>query len=202
MGSRRDECGLCVTQCLSGVTVGDAKAERLQSFLLHLEARNVSMFENLLNLLASVIYYLLFRQKRRTTGPLINIQNSFQNYKYSKFYLNPKPYVPWGSEQAATEEALRFRELWPAWESEGHCKVVTATRSSFQDMFDEDDTLAYEPATTAAIILTGGNAAAEQAARQVSRASVLHATWAMVLYFMPHDPICPIRVNGTCWSAS
>jgi hypothetical protein len=36
-------------------------------------------------------------------------------------------------------------------------------------MFDDDDTLAYEPATTAAVILTGGDAEAEAAALAVRR---------------------------------
>ena len=34
-------------------------------------------------------------------------------------------------------------------------------------MFDDDDTLAYEPATTAAVILTGGDDEAETAALEV-----------------------------------
>lgn len=36
------------------------------------------------------------------------------------------------------------------------------------DMFDDDDTLAYEPALTAAIILTGDDEEAEKAALEVS----------------------------------
>ena len=46
--------------------------------------------------------------------------------------------------------------------------MVTSTRDSFQDMFDDDNTLAYEPASTAAIILTGGDEEAEAAALAVS----------------------------------
>eukprot|EP00884_Botryococcus_braunii_P014682 jgi/Botrbrau1/23214/Bobra.0041s0058.1 len=69
--------------------------------------------------------------------------------------------------RAPTEEALCFKELFPEWEGKQHCQVKTATRSSFQDMFDDDDTLAYEPSSTAAIILTGGDAEAEKAARKV-----------------------------------
>lgn len=45
--------------------------------------------------------------------------------------------------------------------------MVTSTRESFQEMFDYDDTLAYEPITTAAVILTAGDEEAEKAARLV-----------------------------------
>lgn len=37
------------------------------------------------------------------------------------------------------------------------------------DMFDDDDTLVYEPAQTAAIILTGDDEDAEKAALEVRR---------------------------------
>ena len=40
-------------------------------------------------------------------------------------------------------------------------------------MFDDDNTLAYEPSQTAAIILTGGDEEAEKAAREVWQASCL-----------------------------
>jgi len=46
-------------------------------------------------------------------------------------------------------------------------RVVTATRDAFIDMFDADDLLEYEPATTAAVILVGGDEDAEKAARLV-----------------------------------
>ena len=36
------------------------------------------------------------------------------------------------------------------------------------EMFDDDDTLVYEPAQTAAIILTGGDAEDEKAALEVT----------------------------------
>ena len=81
-----------------------------------------------------------------------------------------------GGEQAPTENAICFKELFSVWEQQYACKVITAMRDSFQDMFDDDATLEYEPATTAAIILTGGDAEAEKAALKVSSAS-----WMMVL---------------------
>lgn len=45
--------------------------------------------------------------------------------------------------------------------------MISATRDSFQDMFDDDLTLEYEPVQTAAIILTGGDEEAEKAALEV-----------------------------------
>jgi hypothetical protein len=47
-------------------------------------------------------------------------------------------------------------------------RVVTTTRG-FADAFDGDDDLVFDPDETAAIVLTGGDAAAEAAARRVCR---------------------------------
>ena len=69
--------------------------------------------------------------------------------------------------QAPNQDALCFRDELDEWAERYHCRVVTSTRDSFQDMFDDDDTLAYEPASTAAVILTGGDAEAEAAALAV-----------------------------------
>lgn len=69
--------------------------------------------------------------------------------------------------QAPNQDALCFRDELEEWGERYHCRVVTSTRDSFQDMFDDDDTLAYEPASTAAVILTGGDAEAEAAALAV-----------------------------------
>ena len=49
--------------------------------------------------------------------------------------------------------------------------MITATRDTFQDMFDDDDNLEYEPSQTAAIILTGGDEEAEKAALEARLAS-------------------------------
>ena len=46
--------------------------------------------------------------------------------------------------------------------------MVTSTRESFTEMFDNDDTLEYEPAATVAIMLTGQDEEAEEAALEVS----------------------------------
>ena len=69
--------------------------------------------------------------------------------------------------QAPNQDALCFRDEFEEWETKYACKVVTSTRDTFQGMFDDDDTLAYEPASTAAIILTGGDEEAEAAALAV-----------------------------------
>ena len=69
--------------------------------------------------------------------------------------------------QAPNQEALCYKDRYDEWEQELSCKVITSTRDSFQDMFDDDNTLAYEPESTAAIILTGGDEEAEAAALEV-----------------------------------
>lgn len=43
--------------------------------------------------------------------------------------------------QARTQAALTYAEEYEAWEEATGVKVVTATRDSFADMFDDDDTL-------------------------------------------------------------
>ncbi len=53
--------------------------------------------------------------------------------------------------------------------------MITATRDSFQDMFDDDMTLEYEPSQTAAIILVGGDEEAEKAALEVRPSAFLRA---------------------------
>ena len=55
-------------------------------------------------------------------------------------------------------------------------QVITATRDSFQDMFDDDMTLEYEPSQTAAIILVGGDEDAEKAALEVRPAVLAPCT--------------------------
>ena len=69
--------------------------------------------------------------------------------------------------QAPNQEALCYKDRFEEWEQQYACKVITSTRDSFQDMFDDDNTLAYEPESTAAIILTGGDEESEAAALEV-----------------------------------
>lgn len=46
-------------------------------------------------------------------------------------------------------------------------QVLTATREQFIDIFDGDDTLEYEPASTGAVIITAGDEGAEKGAMVV-----------------------------------
>ncbi len=62
---------------------------------------------------------------------------------------------------------MGFQNRYGEWEERHCCKVITSTRGTFMDMFDDDDTLMYEPAQTAAIILTGDDEEAEKAALEV-----------------------------------
>jgi len=70
--------------------------------------------------------------------------------------------------QAPNQDALLFKDRYESWETEHNCKVTTGTRETFMDLFDDDDTLEYEPATTAALIFTGGDEEAEKEALEVS----------------------------------
>jgi hypothetical protein len=69
--------------------------------------------------------------------------------------------------RAPNEASLAYKDEFERWQSELGVRVKTATRDTFIDMFDDDDELEYEPATTAAIILTGGDEEAEKAALMV-----------------------------------
>ena len=69
--------------------------------------------------------------------------------------------------QAPNQDALLFKDRYETWEKEYNCKVATGTRETFMDLFDDDDTLEYEPATTAALIFTGGDEDAEKEALEV-----------------------------------
>jgi hypothetical protein len=69
--------------------------------------------------------------------------------------------------QAQNEASLAYKDEFERWQSELGVRVKVATRDTFIDMFDDDDQLEYEPATTAAIILTGGDEDAEKAALMV-----------------------------------
>jgi hypothetical protein len=69
--------------------------------------------------------------------------------------------------QAQNDASLAYKDEFERWQSELGVRVKVATRDTFIDMFDDDDELEYEPATTAAIILTGGDEDAEKAALMV-----------------------------------
>ena len=74
--------------------------------------------------------------------------------------------------QAPNQEALCYKDRYEEWEQKYCCKVITSTRDTFQDMFDDDNTLAYEPESTAAVILCGSDEEAEAAAFQVRKFSL------------------------------
>lgn len=57
--------------------------------------------------------------------------------------------------QAPNQASLCYRDELDTWEEKYGIKVITSTRGTFQDLFDDDDTLMYEPESTAALILTG-----------------------------------------------
>ncbi|KAF5842721.1 hypothetical protein DUNSADRAFT_5488 [Dunaliella salina] len=72
------------------------------------------------------------------------------------------------------EASACYRDLYPKWSAlaaEPHgCDLdVVQTRQSFGRAFDDDDTLAYSPEYTAAIILTGGDPEEEAEAREVCK---------------------------------
>jgi hypothetical protein len=69
--------------------------------------------------------------------------------------------------QAPNQDALLFKDLHDSWETKHNCKVTTGTRETFMDLFDDDNTLEYEPASTAALIFTGGDEEAEKEALEV-----------------------------------
>ena len=76
--------------------------------------------------------------------------------------------------QVPNEASACYRDLYPKWAelaADPHsCKLeVVQTRNSFGRAFDDDDTLAYSPEYTAAIILTGGDPEEEAEAREVCR---------------------------------
>ncbi len=57
--------------------------------------------------------------------------------------------------QAPNQASLCYRDELDTWEEQYGVKVVTSTRGTFQDLFDDDDTLMYEPESTAALVFTG-----------------------------------------------
>jgi NAD(P)H-flavin reductase len=66
--------------------------------------------------------------------------------------------------RAPNEAALCYKERYEEWGRRYNVRVITSTRDSFSDMFDDDETLMYEPDSTAAVLLCGGDEEAEAAA--------------------------------------
>ena len=75
--------------------------------------------------------------------------------------------------QAPNQDALCYKDLYETWEEEHFCKVITGTRETFTELFDDDETLSYEPSSTAALIFTGGDEEAEKAALEVGLISAI-----------------------------
>lgn len=71
--------------------------------------------------------------------------------------------------RAPNRDSLCFKDCYEDWETRHNCKVVYGTRDSFMELFDNDDSLMYEPETTAALVLTGGDEEAEAAALEVCK---------------------------------
>ena len=69
--------------------------------------------------------------------------------------------------QAPNAASLLYTDEYEQWEQSFNLKVFTGTRDTFMDLFDDDETLTYEPETTAAIVLTDGDEEAEKAALEV-----------------------------------
>lgn len=57
--------------------------------------------------------------------------------------------------KAPNKASMCFKDEFDSWESQYGVKIFTSTRDTFQEMFDDDDTLVYEPEGTSAILLTG-----------------------------------------------
>lgn len=71
--------------------------------------------------------------------------------------------------RAPNEALLLYRELFGEWQEKYSVQVITSTRDTFTDMFDNDDTLMYDPATTAAVVVTGMEEEAEEAALEACK---------------------------------
>ena len=57
--------------------------------------------------------------------------------------------------KAPNKASMVYQDEFDEFEGKYGVKVITSTRDTFQEMFDDDSTLVYEPKATAAIILTG-----------------------------------------------
>jgi len=57
--------------------------------------------------------------------------------------------------KAPNKASMCFKDEFDSWENQYGVRVFTSTRDTFQEMFDDDDTLVYEPEGTCAILLTG-----------------------------------------------
>lgn len=77
--------------------------------------------------------------------------------------------------KAQNKASMLYQDEFDEFEEEFGVKVFTSTRDTFQEMFDDDYTLVYEPEATAAIILTGRepNEAEEEALEACKAAEII-----------------------------
>eukprot|EP00878_Enallax_costatus_P008856 GHUV01009258.1.p1 GENE.GHUV01009258.1~~GHUV01009258.1.p1 ORF type:complete len:342 (+),score=68.56 GHUV01009258.1:752-1777(+) len=92
---------------------------------------------------------------------------------------------------APNRTSLCLTDKFEAWE-EQYGVLVVPTTSGFMDAWDGDDTLVYDPETTAAFILTGGDEEAEAAALEVCKEAEITT---IVLDTKPAAP--PVYLEGT-----
>jgi len=76
--------------------------------------------------------------------------------------------------KAQNKASMLYQDEFDEFEEKFGVKVLTSTRDTFQEMFDDDYTLEYEPESTAAIILTGRepNEAEEEALEACKAAEI------------------------------
>jgi hypothetical protein len=77
--------------------------------------------------------------------------------------------------KAPNKASMMYQDEYDEFEGKYGVKVFTSTRDTFQEMFDEDYTLVYEPEATAAVILTGRepNEAEEEALEACKAAEIV-----------------------------
>lgn len=71
--------------------------------------------------------------------------------------------------RAPNEASMCWPERYEEWGKRYGVQVTISTRDSFADMFDDDETLMYDPDTTGALILVGDDEEAEAAAADVCK---------------------------------
>ena len=109
--------------------------------------------------------------------------------------------------QAPNKEAFLYQDRYAEWEAVHKCTAVTSTRDTFMEMFDNDDTLEYEPAQTAALVLTGGDEEAEEAALEVCCSHcccalpLLYALSCMSPALQLQLKFCLLRLRKACTSS-
>eukprot|EP00879_Flechtneria_rotunda_P022233 GHRR01023459.1.p1 GENE.GHRR01023459.1~~GHRR01023459.1.p1 ORF type:complete len:333 (+),score=84.39 GHRR01023459.1:149-1147(+) len=92
---------------------------------------------------------------------------------------------------APNRTSLCLTDRFESWQEQYNVTVIPTT-SGFMDAWDGDDTLVYDPETTAAVILTAGDKEAEAAALEVCREAEITA----ILLDNEHAPP-PIYLDST-----